>query len=323
MSCVHEYNRVARRDYGGIKPSDKYRRECKFPIYLKCRKCRHVIGKRCGNTKEERCKPCSRSAKRYRRLQAQEVLAESRKIIWYTLSGDGEDSLPWDKSLCTHPKSWHCSGEHGCRPEFVAMSLYNFQFKQNHNRFMEALKEKFPELELKYFKALETQERGVLHAHGFIVGNFSDDFDSEKFFEVARAIAIGWKFGSQQDWELIDNSQYHSRLAYLTKYITKRDKLAYTINPETGLIKRGAYHLITKSRSWGRSIKDIKQAEFERMRDIKLREQELEILENNLVWESAIQLLADVLSASPLAEHGRGANATPTLESTTKQFYGT
>ena len=324
MSCVHSAFApvlIKRRDWGGLRPSERFKGDCIFPLYFRCGKCKHFLySKRCGATKKEVCQSCSRAWKRYRRIQISEVVTNAEFIIWYTLTGQGQEQLPFDKSLCDISGIHKCSIQNGCKHNFEELALYNWFFKKNHNRFIEALRAKFPELNLSYLKALETQKRGVLHAHGFIVGNFPKSFDFQNFFEAASQIATGWEFGKEQDWQLLTSVNYHNKIAYLTKYITDKDLLAWTLSPETGEIKKGSYHLITKSRSWGRSMREIKQAEFERMKEVELRKSEISVLEQKLDFEGVVSLLALVLGAIPYCEAEGSTNATP-LESTTKQIY--
>ena len=321
MTCDHQAVLIPRKDHGTLRPSQKFKRACKFPLYFKCANCHQFLfGRRCGATKEEKCYPCAMANKRYRRIQISEVTGIQSKLIWYTLTGQGQDHLPFDKELCTHPLGWTCKVELGCRHNFIELSLYNFNFKKAHNRFIEAIRDRFPELDLAYLKTLETQERGVLHVHGFIVGNFPSNFDFQNFFESASQVAIGWDFGEKQNWQVLNPVNHLNKISYVTKYITKKDKLAWTLNPETGEIKKGAYHLITKSQNWGRTMKDIKQAEFARFELKRIHEHNLKVLEDKLNLEGVISLLALVLGATPLREAKGCANATP-LESTTKKIY--
>ena len=326
MSCDHvgfSPVLVKRRDWGGLRPSEKFAGVCIFPLYFRCGngKCKRLLfSRRCGATKLERCRSCSLAWRRYRRLQISEVVSEVELVIWYTLTGQGQEQLPFDKSLCDISGVHRCSVDDGCKHNFEDLALYNWHFKKKHNRFIEALKATYPDLNLLYCKALETQKRGVLHSHGFMVGDFPKDFDFKKFFATASQIAIGWDFGAEQDWQLLNHFTCQERIGYSTKYITSKDLLAWTLNPETGEIKKGSYHLITKSRSFGRSMKEIKLTEYERMKEVELIKNQNSVIDRKLELERALSLLASELGASPFCEAEGSANATP-LESTTKQIY--
>ena len=321
MTCVHDWSLIPRRDWGGLRPSQKKNINCSYPIRFRCRKCRSVFSKRCGATKEEKCKPCAMSARRYRRIQMKDELSKRPQVIWWTLSGADAEILPWDKTLCVKKYAHPCNGPDGCKTEFIPTAIYNKKFIKCFNRFICAMQDLYPELDLIYHKTLETQKRGVLHSHGFIVGNFPDNFDFPIFFEVAAQIAERWGFGKEQDWELLDAIDHAVKISYCTKYTTKFDLLAWTIDTATGLIGKGKYHLHTKSRKWGRSMKEIKQFEYERVLASKFREAQLSILEAKLTLDSAVSLLAFVLGATPINAVEGGSNAPP-LESTNKEIYG-
>lgn len=92
-----------------------------------------------------------------------------------TLTAPGADLLPWDTDLCQHPPGEKCSGQKGCRVEWIYLEYYNRTFSARRSRLHEAAQKAADRavrrmgyggrLPRNIGAASGPQRRGAMHAH--------------------------------------------------------------------------------------------------------------------------------------------------------------
>jgi hypothetical protein len=97
------------------------------------------------------------------------------RVKLLTLTAPGVDLLPWDTDLCTHPVGEKCSGEKGCKVEWIYRELWNATAQARASRLFEAaqraadrwVRRSFPEARLprQLGNVRSEQLRGVWHFH--------------------------------------------------------------------------------------------------------------------------------------------------------------
>jgi hypothetical protein len=120
-----------------------------------------------------------------------------------------------------------------------------------------------PGVRVEFVKTWELQQRGVLHAHVLMrVEGVVSDRRVRAALKLAR---MRWGFGKQTKVETVDlsNSEAVARVSgYLAKYVSKNADVlpgVQRLDRETGEMQYGAVRPWSASRSWGDTMRSIRE----------------------------------------------------------------
>ena len=262
----------------------------------------------CQNHRRSKCGPCAaRYARRVKALAIEGMYVKGGFYGWFTLTapGDGIHCKKRDcaRSDCAHEKCL-CTWAEG-----VDLGHWNPGAGKLWNRFMTALTEACGE-RIKYFRAVEVQERGAIHYHVLFR---SDVVISEK---TLRELAIANGFGHSIDLqELAPGSKNAASAAhYVAKYVTKscddRDNLPWLkdmVDPETYEVTEqnvsATFRTWSQSKNWGLTMAALRDVARRRWESRQAAHQAL-ASEPLLCGASGdSQCLADLPPGDPVGSH--------------------
>lgn len=261
---------------------------CDRPNRLVCLVCAEVRLARCGATRESMCVPCSASHRR--RLTTIGIDGARRRspdtptgVFAVTLTGPGQDVIPWDRSVCNHDPALQCSGKIGCRGEFEAAMRWN-SFARKQISYVPQMLRRRLNCSVEVWGSWEPQERAVLHRHMLVrvEGPISDQTMRRAVKQVAAELGFGRQLTVDMltldeavamfdDHELVEVEQPETSQAvvrsvrYCAKYATKCTdhvkKLGMfngkLLDPDTGELRR--LRSWSATHRWGITMKQVKR----------------------------------------------------------------
>jgi len=227
---------------------------CEQPSVFVCQNCALTLQTRCGAASMRKCPPCARRHKRRVRkvFNSGLICEDTELVLWFTITAPGDDAHwnPHTGDICA------CTPEGGVDP-----AEFNTALPRAWSDLITYIRRMLGPVE--YAKAIEVQGRrcartgrAFLHIHALI----RTTVDLRVHLDDLRALVIGLGFG--HSLELVAAEPRHA--AYAAKYasgsVDERHQVEWLIDGET---VRGAPRMRTWtcSRSWGSTMKDIKQAE--------------------------------------------------------------
>lgn len=268
MTCtVHNYKKGSSFIYGWrSNPYVKREKElvslpidCEKPNFLRCFDCLFMLPINCNQTRAEKCKPC---AGRWRGQQRERVsigLSNPAGWVEVTLTLGGVEEFPWDLSRCNHLPGIAHSGKIGCKVYEADMAVANSKIARQYNDFTTSARRLLGK-EIQFLKVYETQSRGLLHAHILITG--APAIPLKRLSKELKRLALHHGFGKQTSIKRVvgDSPRDRSRAVnYVSKYLTKGSEITYTLNTNTGEIRRGGYWRVSASRKFAPSLKVIRE----------------------------------------------------------------
>lgn len=307
MSCVHAFQPAPDNSPKGFKRDSEFipSAGCQYPVRMVCIFCNRVKFFRCKSVKEEKCVYCSRIAKSQRIQQFTEALTPVEFRIELTATAPGKSVIPFDNSFCNHLPGIRCSGEIGCRVSDANAHYWNSTFTERYNDFITHLRKKFPDLKIEYGNVRENQKRQLLHNHAQLIFPEGVPIDLHKFTATLKKLLVHHGFGEQSSVK-VKRGKVTSSVAYSVKYMSKGSMRAVTYDFKRERYQQGGYQVFTRSRGFGRSLKDISQERYE--------------LYRVAVLAKATSMLAFGLGAIPIAPATGATNATR-LDSTYTRSY--
>lgn len=246
---------------------------CGNPLLACCDGCGALRVWACASHRESRCKPCSA---RYRRRVFRVADAglsagarRGRRLYLLTLTAPSQGPhrrwVPGEKGV---------HGDCDCWVEDLA--AWNGSQAKCWNRLRTWLTREYPSL--RYFRAVEVQDRGALHLHVLLV------LDESVSIQAVQAAALASGFGCVIDLEpLTPGSPKAAR--YVSKYVTKacdtRESVPWydeRLDRWTGEIlerTEAAYRTWSSSQSWDLTMRECVAAA---RRAVNLRELETRCL---------------------------------------------
>ena len=238
--------------------------------------------RRCGDKREKQCRPCSARYRRRVQSVAFEGMVKPRGLL-------GQLTLTAPSQLgqhCLRPGCSSTSCDHKkcpCTPVGgISLAQWNATCSKRWADLLRMLTHHYGSRP-SYFRAVECQDgkrcadgvgRGALHLH--VVCRF----DHEVTVKTLRRLAIRAGFGHEVDWQPITPGSAHAvKVAgYVSKYVTKatgaRDEVPWSLpvtDPDTGLVvafepSRATYRTWSQSRTWGKTMAEVKAAAVARYR---------------------------------------------------------
>lgn len=310
MTCQHSYQIAPSHSLSGRLMNYPYTGACSHPVFLICIFCDRIISVSCKSTKEEKCLDCSRRSKSQRIQQYTEALLPHQVRVEVTLTAPGKSSIPWDISACSHSASERCSGSIGCRVSSADSHYWNSHFSERFNDFITHLRKRFPETRIEYGNVRENQKRELLHNHSQLIFPDGLPADLHKFCAIVKKLAIYHGFGVESSVKVKKGDVARS-VAYSVKYMTKGSQRAITYDFKRERYQQGGYHVFTRSRHFGRTLKAIGKERYEKYLQSLANKSDNEAV---LVLARAVELLAQAVGAKAI-------NATPNLDSTYTKSY--
>ncbi len=206
--------------------AESERDDCHRPNLLRCVWCSSELVVRCGATRASRCEPCSTSHRKDVAYIGRSGVSDSPTGFFFvTLTAPGKDLLPWDPDVCSHDRAVACSGDLGCRVNLFDAAAWNYRMTQNWSWFVTYLRRELKRygLTLEFFKAIETQERGVLHIHAMVRVE-GGVISRRRLREMVATCAREWDFGRQVDVQHVqpgDGREMARKAGYCASYISK------------------------------------------------------------------------------------------------------
>jgi hypothetical protein len=213
-----------------------------------------------------------------------------------TLTAPGADVLPWDKSRCRHPADRPCSGKIGCQVVDRLAAAWNTCAPQAWSYFVTYLRRELKGHDVQFWKCMETQERGLLHAHaviwcpGVTQARFRAAWNAAADASLVIAGHYQFAWGTERDVQRIgckdsvpeiiertgmsefdarsyvaeaDTKEQQKFTRYGAKYCTKGGKRACTYSRRTGELRgdgRG-YRTWSASSRWGLRMKQVRSGQ--------------------------------------------------------------
>lgn len=259
MTHKCEFAYATRGSTGSLVPN-----KCSRPQLRMCSICSKIIEVRCKATRYDVCTYCAKISKSRRGQQITEGLLPFKEHVEISGTARGVEKYPWDTQYCTHPKHERCEGPKGCRVSDSDAMEWNNALPEKFNDFITNLRREYPELGFEYEKVIEIKrEMGHFHLVG-VFNDFTPTFQTHEekikwhdefiYFVQTELVRLG--FGEQSSIK-IKQGDITSSASYLTKYMTKSSELGITYSDETGEIRRGGYHVFTRSQRFGRTLQEI------------------------------------------------------------------
>ena len=247
--CKHQMERVGPSQAGTVESA------CKRRVFLKCLLCGVRRERDCGTSRRSRCEPCStKYRRRVRRVAASGfdgVLLKPDRVYSITLTAPGDrQHFIRGQILCP------CTPKGG-----VDLRVWNGQAASRFNRWKQDLERAYG-VRFEHFRAVEAQGRGAIHYHLAVRAAAPVVIRKSKI----RALAMKHGFGHEVDLQAVVDDRCAS---YMSKYVSKssdeRAAVPY-VHPVTGEVGPGRWRTWSSSRSWGQSMKLVRAAQAEYMR---------------------------------------------------------
>jgi hypothetical protein len=210
-----------------------------------------MIVARCHSRDERACGPCGNTYRNQVRWRAADgFVGKAGQLGVLTFTAPGADVLPWDTKRCRHASNVTCSGKRGCMVDKDAAAAWNGTAAERWNHLLQDLRRMLGDVQ--YFRAVEVQERGLLHFH--------IPFRAERVGWIrvkdVRRLAIKHGFGHQVK---VDTNPALERLAgYVAKYVSK----SVSERKRAPMPEGRSWRVYTASRDWGRTMASIRLAQM-------------------------------------------------------------
>lgn len=239
---------VGYRVASGTRPAP--RPDCDRPVWFRCDDCGALTTARC-NVKDIRgCEPCAERYRRQVRWRAGDGIAKPGQTLALTITAPGASTLPWDTGKCNHVASIECSGKMGCRVDKALAAAWNGEASPNFNHLLQDLHREYGAFE--YFRAVEVQERGLLHYHLVIKVKSAAVWNQS----VCRRLATKHAFGSQVKLDM--RPALEKLGGYLAKYVSK----SVSERRSAPMPEGKTWRVYSASRNWGMTMAQIRHAQF-------------------------------------------------------------
>jgi hypothetical protein len=243
---------------------------CTAPVFVYCVRCAYDGYWACDSSRQSRCAPCAR---RYRHRV--EMVCQSGMLgrvgFCLTLTAPGQNVH------CFRHKRKGCT-EDGCSDcpctssDGTDLRTWNVGLTARANRYLEAIrrgeasplvKGRRQSVPLEYFQARELQRRGALHCHIPLVRADGKPLQLDK--RQLRQLAMRHGFGHAMTYKPFTGGLAN----YCAKYVSKAadQRLDVPWLPECRNRRREAtYRTWTRSRGYGKSMREVRQELCERVR---------------------------------------------------------
>jgi hypothetical protein len=171
----------------------------------------------------------------------------SGRVALATLTGPGQDVLPWDRRRCASLGKHTCSGNLGCRVDERRGDAWNRsapdRWRRVHRRAYQETKRQHPELWV-LARVWEMQHRGVLHVHPVLaIGTSAQLRAAVAYIDALARLAPQYGFGFAD--RKVKRISAKAAAAYLSSYFVtgKRDKATLQQSVLTHWMPRSIVHV--------------------------------------------------------------------------------
>lgn len=243
---------------------------CVAPVWVYCVICAYEAYWPCNSSRQSRCVPCAR---RYRHRV--EMVCQSGMLgrvgFCLTVTAPGQNVHCWSHKRinCADDGCTDCP----CTPAGgTDLRAWNVGLTPRSNRLIEAIrrgeasplvKGRRQSVPLEYFQARELQKRGALHCHIPLVRSDGKPLHLDK--RLLRQLAMRHGFGHAMTFKPFTGGLAN----YCAKYVSKAadQRLYVPWLPECRNRRREAtYRTWTRSRGYGKSMREVRQELCERVR---------------------------------------------------------
>lgn len=224
---------------------------CSRPNQLRCASCGVVRAVRCRSPRS-RCAECSaRYQRQVRRVARSGIVLLPGREYMLTLTAPGAEPhrMPnGEWCPCTTPSNKV--------DDKISAARWNGECVHRWNRLRQDI-ERALGVRFQYFKAVEVQDRGLLHLH--VLVRF--DQPCKVSLKRLRELCVAHNFGHAVRLDPISDER---AAWYVSKYVTKcadvRELVPYC-HRKSGELGPGRWRTWTSSRRWGESIGSIRAAQ--------------------------------------------------------------
>jgi len=144
------------------------------------------------------------------------------QVAIITVTGPGQDVIPWDRSRCTHPAGERCGGRKGCKAAKGPARWWNvrarWQWRELHRKAAQNVRRRKDGKGLQILgRVWEYQRRGVLHVHVVVgvdqgVNRHAARLYTEQLQRLHGEHGFGWPDGKWSSY------RGQNAAAYLASY---------------------------------------------------------------------------------------------------------